>query len=217
VAAEWQQLFDRTSRGDAGAEKQRTIRARLATMTPGHPAFLIITSAQVMGGTPAEVIAAAWEDHRRTAWTTLPSVQLEGEDLEAFGEATAELLDMLYQQLVHGGLLKNHKLVRQLVAVDRRRGGRLGRRSRANLARHERKPPRSWREVSAQTARAPHSASLVASRRCAMCEDRWRPPEPAGVLGEVSAALSRRQRTLDEKHERLAELLRLALRMMEER
>ena len=46
-----------------------------------------------------------------------------------------------------------------------------------------------------------------------------RPAELADGSAKCRAALSRnrRQRALDEKHERLAELLRLALRMVEEK
>jgi hypothetical protein len=75
-------------------------------------------------------------------------------------------------------------------------------------------------EVPVETARAPHRAILIASRRCPMCQgplgDRL---NQRACSAKCRAALSRgrHQRALDEKDERLAELLRLALRIVEDR
>jgi predicted nucleic acid-binding Zn ribbon protein len=72
----------------------------------------------------------------------------------------------------------------------------------------------------AQTARAPHRGTLVASRRCPMCQgplgDR---PNQRACSAKCRAALSRgrRQRALNQKYARLAELLRQGLRIVEAR
>jgi hypothetical protein len=73
--------------------------------------------------------------------------------------------------------------------------------------------------VPPETARARHRAILIASRRCPGCQGLLGVrPNQRGCSVKCRAALSRdrRDRALDEKHERRAELLRLALRMVEE-